>query len=40
MPPMAVQQQMQTPADQWICSCGAKNTTKFCTECGSPRPTA
>ena len=40
MPPMAVQQQMQTAttASEWTCSCGAKNTTKFCTECGSPKP--
>lgn len=22
----------------WICSCGAKNTGKFCAECGKPRP--
>lgn len=22
---------------EWLCSCGAKNTGKFCSECGSPR---
>ncbi len=28
----------QTPAaDSWKCSCGAENTGKFCTECGSPK---
>ncbi len=26
--------------EEWICSCGAKNTGKFCSECGSPRPEA
>lgn len=26
-------------ADSWKCSCGAENTGKFCTECGTPRPT-
>ena len=25
-------------ADGWTCKCGAKNTGKFCSECGSPRP--
>lgn len=25
--------------EEWICSCGAVNTGKFCSECGSPRPT-
>ena len=23
----------------WICSCGAANTGKFCSECGKPVPT-
>ena len=27
-------------ADGWTCKCGAKNTGKFCSECGSPRPEA
>lgn len=26
--------------EQWKCSCGAVNTTKFCTECGKPKPSA
>ncbi|HBJ18168.1 MAG TPA: virion core protein [Clostridiales bacterium] len=25
-------------AGGWICSCGAKNTGKFCAECGKPKP--
>ena len=45
---MAAQQQAQqnqqtqsAPAgDTWTCSCGAKNTTKFCSECGKPKPSA
>ena len=24
-------------ADGWVCSCGAHNTGKFCTECGKPK---
>ena len=27
-------------SDGWTCKCGAKNTGKFCSECGSPRPVA
>lgn len=27
-------------ADTWKCSCGADNTAKFCSECGSPKPAA
>ena len=35
------QQQTAAPAaDGWKCSCGAVNTAKFCSECGSPKPTA
>ena len=26
------------PAAGWTCACGAVNTGKFCTECGSPKP--
>ncbi len=26
------------PAGGWTCSCGATNTGKFCSECGSPKP--
>ena len=25
-------------ANAWVCSCGAKNTGKFCSECGSAKP--
>lgn len=25
-------------ASAWVCSCGAKNAGRFCTECGRPRP--
>ncbi len=25
-------------SDAWTCSCGAANTGKFCSECGSPKP--
>ncbi len=39
------QQQMMQQAQQtapaaggWKCSCGATNTAKFCSECGSPKP--
>ena len=32
--------QASQPADAWKCSCGASNTTKFCTECGKPKPSA
>ncbi len=28
------------PANQWVCSCGASNTGKFCAQCGKPRPSA
>ena len=28
------------PANEWTCSCGAKNTGKFCVECGKPQPAA
>ena len=41
-------QPQQTPAPQaggaaagsWTCSCGAVNTGKFCSECGSKKPEA
>ena len=29
----------QNEPDIWICSCGQKNTGKFCSECGRPRQT-
>lgn len=36
-------QQPSTPAegsasDAWVCRCGTKNTGKFCTDCGNPKP--
>ena len=37
----AQQQQQQANANaqpQWTCACGAKNSGKFCSECGKPRP--
>ncbi|MFA7533895.1 MAG: SPFH domain-containing protein [Tissierellaceae bacterium] len=34
------QGQASPPAGQWTCSCGNINTGKFCSECGSPRPSA
>jgi len=44
---MGAQQQMAQPVAQpapqaaaWNCACGAVNTGKFCSECGSPRPAA
>ncbi len=27
-----------TDDNSWTCSCGAKNTGKFCSECGKPKP--
>lgn len=34
-------QAQSTPApDGWACSCGNKNTGRFCDECGAPRPEA
>ena len=30
----------QPVANSWKCSCGAENTGKFCSECGSPKPVA
>ena len=34
----AAPQQPVTPAPGWVCSCGAANTGKFCSECGKPAP--
>lgn len=33
----AAQSPQRAEADSWICSCGARNTGKFCSECGTPR---
>jgi len=38
------QQQKASPAQQapqggWVCSCGAQNKGKFCSNCGNPQPT-
>lgn len=32
--------QQAAPAGGWTCSCGAVNSGKFCSECGSPKPEA
>lgn len=31
-------QSAHTEKDQWTCACGTKNTSKFCADCGKPRP--
>lgn len=36
--PTPVTSQPTPPADSWTCSCGTKNTGKFCVECGTPKP--
>jgi len=28
----------ETEKDLWVCTCGEKNSGKFCSECGSPKP--
>ena len=35
----AQKMQQQSAQEGWICSCGAKNSRKFCMECGKPKPT-
>jgi membrane protease subunit (stomatin/prohibitin family) len=32
------QQPQPQAANEWTCECGAKNTGKFCNECGKPKP--
>ena len=34
----ASQQQAAPAADSWTCSCGTTNTSKFCQNCGTPKP--
>lgn len=31
-------QNSQAPENEWSCSCGAKNSGKFCSECGAAKP--
>ena len=38
--PQQAAPQQQAPAGGWTCSCGAVNTGKFCSECGTPKPAA
>ena len=37
---MGAQQQAEAQPSGWVCSCGASNTGKFCSECGAPKPSA
>ena len=36
--PQGAPSESAAAAGVWTCSCGAKNTGKFCSECGTPRP--
>ena len=38
MQQQAQQKAQQAPADGWVCACGHRNTGKFCSECGKPKP--
>lgn len=40
MAPMGAAPQQASPADSWTCSCGTANTSKFCMNCGNPKPAA
>ncbi len=33
-----VQQNVQPQQDLWTCTCGSKNSSKFCSECGKKKP--
>ena len=35
---MKAQKEAAAAAGGWVCSCGAKNTGRFCAECGKPKP--
>lgn len=34
----AEQRSRSLPANGWTCTCGQRNTGKFCSACGKPRP--
>lgn len=38
--PQPAQPQAEAQPSGWVCSCGASNTGKFCSECGAPKPSA
>ncbi len=40
MQQQAQARQQAEQADGWVCSCGHRNTGKFCAECGKPKPAA
>ncbi len=38
--PQPAPAQAEAQQSGWVCSCGASNTGKFCSECGAPKPSA
>lgn len=38
-PEQPAQDELATQEDGWVCSCGHVNTGKFCSECGTAKPT-
>lgn len=38
--PQPAPAQVEAQQSGWVCSCGAGNTGKFCSECGAPKPSA
>lgn len=38
--PQPAPAQAEAQPSGWVCSCGASNTGKFCSECGAPKPSA